>query len=172
MFFEDWAGLGRAAVTGMTAYIGLIFLLRLFGKRTLSKLNAFDLVVTVALGSILATALLSKDIPLLEGLTGFTVLALLQLIVTWLSVRSAAIRRLVRSEPALLYYRGEFRHGTLRTERVTENEVYQAVRTSGRGGLEQVEAVVLESDGTMSVIASGTGSGSALKGVSGVESGG
>jgi len=172
MFFDDWTGLGRAAVTGVTAYIGLIVLLRLTGKRTLSKLNAFDLVVTVALGSILATALLSKDVPLLEGLTGFAVLVVLQLIVTWLSVRSAVVRQLVRAEPALLYYRGEFRHGTLRTERMTENEVYQAVRMSGRGGLEQVEAVVLESDGTMSVIASGMGSGSALKDVSGVEFGG
>ena len=172
MFFDDWAGLGRAAGTGVTAYIGLIVLLRLTGKRTLSKMNAFDLVVTVALGSILATALLSKDVPLLEGLTGFAVLAVLQLIVTWLSVRSAAVRRLVRAEPALLYYRGEFRRPTLRAERVTESEVYQAVRANGYGDLGRVEAVVLESDGSLSVVTSGSAPGSALKGVSGVASGG
>jgi len=171
MFFDDWAGLGRAAGTGVTAYIGLIVLLRLTGKRTLSKMNAFDLVVTVALGSILATALLSKDVPLLEGLTGFAVLAVLQLIVTWLSVRSAAVRRLVRAEPALLYYRGEFRRPTLRAERVTESEVYQAVRASGHGDRGRVGAVVLESDGSLSVVTSGSDPGSALKSVSGVASG-
>ena len=168
MFFDDWLGLGRAAVTGVTAYVGLIVLLRLTGKRTLSKMNAFDLVVTVALGSILATALLSKDVPLLEGLTGFAVLAVLQLVVTWLSVRSTAVRRLVRSEPTLLYYRGEFRHEAMRSERVTESEVYQAVRASGSGDLGRVEAVVLESDGSLSVVTSGTDAGSALEGVSGV----
>ena len=107
MFFDDWYGLGRAAAVGAFAYAGLIVLLRATGKRTLSKLNAFDLVVTVALGSTLATVLLARDVALLEGLTGFAVLVLLQLVVTWLSVRSAAVRRLVRSEPTLLYFRGE-----------------------------------------------------------------
>ncbi len=172
MFFDDWTGPVRAAVIGVTAYAGLIVLLRMTGKRTLSKLNAFDLVVTVALGSILATAILSKDVPLLGGLTGFAVLAVLQLVVTWLSVRSAAVRRLVRSEPTLLYYRGEFRQRAMRSERVTQSEVYQAVRASGLGDLGRVEAVVLESDGSMSVITSGTDSGSALEGVRGVASAG
>jgi len=172
MFFDNWLGLGRAAGTGVTAYVGLIVLLRLTGKRTLSKMNAFDLVVTVALGSILATALLSKDVPLLEGLAGFAVLAVLQLIVTWLSVRSATVRRLVRSEPTLLYYRGEFRHQAMRTERVTRSEVCQAIRASGSGDMGRVEAVVLESDGSLSVVSSGADSGSTLEGVSGIPSAG
>ena len=165
MFFDNWYGLARPLVVGVAAYIGLIVLLRATGKRTLSKMNAFDLVVTVALGSTLATVLLTKDVALLEGLVGFAVLILLQLAVTWLSVRSALVRRLVRSEPALLYFRGAFVRAALRAERVTESEVLQAVRSSGRGGLEQVEAVVLESDGSMSVVSAGAGSGSALKGV-------
>lgn len=165
MFFDNWYGLARAAAVGAFAYVGLIVLLRATGKRTLSKLNAFDLVMTVALGSTLATVLLTRDVALLEGLTGFAVLILLQLVVTWLSVRSAAVRRLVRSEPTLLYFRGAFLDRALRAERVTESEVLQAVRASGRGGLEGVEAVVLESDGSLSVITSGTDSGSALKGV-------
>lgn len=166
MFFDNWYGLGRAAVVGVLAYAGLILLLRVTGKRTLSKMNAFDLVVTVALGSTLATVLLTEDVALLEGLTGLAVLVLLQFAVTWLSVRAAAVRRLIRSEPTLLYFRGQFLPLALRRQRVTEAEVYQAVRGSGQGGMEQVEAVVLESDGTLSVVAGG--SGSALRGVPGV----
>lgn len=162
MFFDDWQGLARAAVVGAAAYAGLIVLLRASGKRTLAKMNAFDLVVTVALGSTLATVLLSKDVALAEGLTGLAVLVALQFVVTWLSVRSAAVRRLVRSEPRLLFYRGRFLAAALRAERVTEGEVYHAVRAAGRAGPEQVEAVVLESDGSFSVVAGDTGSGSAL----------
>jgi hypothetical protein len=55
MFFESWSGLGRVLVVGVLAYGALVFVLRVSGKRTLSKMNAFDLIVTVALGSTIAT---------------------------------------------------------------------------------------------------------------------
>ena len=67
MFFSTWAALGRVLVIGPLAYVALVLLLRISGKRTLTKLNAFDLVVTVALGSTLATVLLSKSVSLAEG---------------------------------------------------------------------------------------------------------
>ena len=50
MFFESWSSLGRILAVGALAYMALVLLLRISGKRTLTKLNAFDLVVTVALG--------------------------------------------------------------------------------------------------------------------------
>lgn len=169
MFFDNWYGLVRAATVGALAYFGLIVFLRVSGKRTLAKMNAFDLVVTVALGSTLASALLTEDVALLEGLLGLAVLICLQFIVTWLSVRSRLIRRLVRSEPTLLYYRGQLLDRALRSERVTESEVYQAVRAGGFASLEAVRAVVLESDGSFSVVTSEAPSNSALAQVSGVE---
>lgn len=171
MFFDNWYGLVRAGVVGVAAYAGLILFLRASGKRTLSKMNAFDLVVTVALGSTLATVLLTEKVALVEGLAGLAVLILLQLVVTWLSVRSRLVRRLVRSEPALLYYRGRLLDRALRAERVTESEVYQAVRSSGSAGLGEVEAVVLESDGSFSVVTAEAAGRSALRDVPGVPAG-
>ena len=173
MFFESWAGLVRVVVVGALAYAALVLLLRASGKRTLSKMNAFDFVVTVALGSTLATALLSKDVPLAEGALAFALLILLQFAITWLSVRSARVSRLVKSEPALLLRRGEFLHGAMRRERVNEEEVRAAVRNSGRGSLSEIEAVVLETDGSLSVIGrSEGGPESALTDVGGQEGGG
>lgn len=67
MFFEDWFGLLRVLIVGCCAYAALVATLRISGKRTLSKMNAFDLVVTVALGSTLSTVLLTKEVPLTEG---------------------------------------------------------------------------------------------------------
>ena len=67
MLFESWAGLGRVLIVGTLAYAALVLLLRISGKRTLTKLNAFDLIVTVALGSTLATVLLSSSVALAEG---------------------------------------------------------------------------------------------------------
>ena len=68
MILTSWQDILRLTLTGVLAYGGLIAILRLSGKRTLSKLSAFDFVVTVALGSSLATILLSRSTPLLEGI--------------------------------------------------------------------------------------------------------
>lgn len=151
-FFNGWAGLWRTLVVGVLAYAALVLLLRISGKRTLSKMNAFDLIVTVALGSTLATVLLSKDVALAEGVLAFLVLAGLQYALTWLSVRSEKFHGLIKSEPALLLYRGRFLRSSLRRERVAEVEVRAAVRAQGVADIEGVEAVVLETDGTFSVI--------------------
>lgn len=80
MFFSDWSTISRIAVVGTLAYLLLIVVLRIFGKRTLSKMNAFDFVVTIALGSILATILTSKDLTLIDGILALVILVLLQYI--------------------------------------------------------------------------------------------
>ncbi|MFP3942984.1 MAG: DUF421 domain-containing protein, partial [Alphaproteobacteria bacterium] len=97
MLFDGWNGIGRTILVGLLAYVVLILLLRISGKRTLSKMNAFDLVVTVALGSSLATVLLSKDVALSEGVIAFAVLIGAQFAITWMSVRSGGFRKVVKS---------------------------------------------------------------------------
>ena len=166
MLFDSWVGLGRVIVAGIPAYAGLILLLRISGKRTLSKMNAFDLVVTVALGSTLATVLLSKSVALAEGLLALALLIFLQFAVTWLSRRSSMFRRLVKNEPKLVLYEGRFLWDVMKSERVTEGEIAAAVRDQGIAELEAVGAAVLETNGSMTVVPhADLGSGSALRGV-------
>ena len=155
MFFDSWADLGRTVIVGALAYAGLVALLRVSGKRTLTKMNAFDLVVTVALGSTLATVLLSKDVALAEGLLAFALLAGLQWSVATLSLRSKRFEALVKSEPRLLFHEGRMLRGALKAERVTESEVLAAVRSAGQGDLAAVGAVILETDGSFSVLSTG-----------------
>lgn len=153
MFFEDLYGLLRVATISLLAYPALIIILRVAGKRSLAKLNAFDLVVTVALGSTLATVLLSKNVKLAEGILAFSMLAGLQWTVARLSISSPWFRGLIRAEPRLLFHNGEYLHSAMAQERVTTDEVDAAVRNAGHGRLDAVAAVVLETDGSMSVIA-------------------
>lgn len=167
-FFEDWSGLGRVIVVGTLAYVALVLILRISGKRTLSKMNAFDLVVTVALGSTLATIILSKDVALAEGILALGLLIGLQYVVTWSSVRSNTINHLMKSDPALLFYQGKFLHDQMRASRVVENEVLAAVRQQGIASLRDVEAVILETDGSMAVVTPGSPGASALTSVAGV----
>ena len=152
MFFDSWAGLGRVLLVGTFAYVALVAILRISGKRTLTKLNAFDLVVTVALGSTLATVLLSKSVALAEGVLAMVLLVFLQFMITWLSVRSAGFRDLVKSEPTLIMHQGEFLEGAMRAQRMTRDEVMAALRSNGVMDASQAAAVVLETDGTIAVI--------------------
>lgn len=168
LFFQNWSDLGRVLIVGTGAYIGLVLLLRISGKRTLSKMNAFDLVVTVALGSTFATVLLSKDVALAEGLLALALLVALQFLVAWLTVRSSVVRGLVKADPRLLVFRGKFLERGMRLERVNRDEILAALRAQGISRLEDAGAVVLETDGSMTVTqGSQLGPPSALRDVKG-----
>jgi uncharacterized membrane protein YcaP (DUF421 family) len=170
MWFDSWSDLGRILAVGASAYLTVVVILRLSGKRTLAKLNAFDLVVTVALGSTLATILLSSDVSWTEGALGLLVLALLQSVVAWVTVRRPGLRQVVTARPTLLLRDGCVLPSSLRDERVTLDEIRQAVRASGSGDLSSIAAVVLESDGSLSVIAAAkAGDRSSLREVRGAD---
>jgi uncharacterized membrane protein YcaP (DUF421 family) len=116
-------------------------------------LNAFDLVITVALGSTLATIILSKETTLVDGLTALGMLVFMQFVVTSLSARSNLIDGLVKNEPTLLAYRGQLLRAAMRKERITEEEINQTLRKHGSFSLDDVDAVILETDGHLTLIA-------------------
>lgn len=155
IFFDSWQGLLRIIIVGVLAFAVLIFMLRTSGKRTLGKMNAFDLVVTVALGSTFATVLLSASVPLLEGILALALLIGLQFAITWLSVRSVGFRTLIKSEPTLLVHESRYLEAALRRQRVTHAEIGAALRASGKTDLSEVGSVVLETDGSMTVVPRG-----------------
>jgi uncharacterized membrane protein YcaP (DUF421 family) len=152
MWFSNWSELLRIVLVGAAAYLTLVIVLRTSGKRTLAKLNAFDLAVTVALGSTLATIFLDKSVSWAEGAVALGMLALLQFVVAEITTRTGG-RSIVTATPTLLVQDGHLLEDRLRQQRMTAAEVRQAVRSSGVGDLALVAAAVLESDGTVSVVA-------------------
>jgi uncharacterized membrane protein YcaP (DUF421 family) len=150
----NWSDAVRAVISGVVAYTTLVALLRISGKRTVAKWNAFDLIVTVALGSTLASTIVSGTVPVMQGAGAFVVLIALQFAITWASVRVNLIHRVIKAQPALLVREGKLEHETMRRERVTEDEVLTAARRRGFGDLRKVDAIVLETDGSFSVIGS------------------
>lgn len=166
MWFDNWSDIWRVVLVGVASYLSLVILIRVSGKRALAQMNAFDFVVTVALGSTLATILLSTDVSFLEGLAAIALLLALQVIVALLVQRSTRVRRVITSGPTRLLRDGRMDEDALRRHRVARADVLQAVRESGTGDLSTVAAVVLESDGKLSVIPRAqVGNGSSLEGV-------
>jgi uncharacterized membrane protein YcaP (DUF421 family) len=152
IFFDSWESVLRTTVITILAYVLLIFLLRTSGKRTLSKMNAFDFIVTIALGSTLATVLLNKNVALTDGVLAFFLLIYLQYVITYLAARSKAVSNLVKSTPTLLVYKGQMLKKAMLKERVNEDEIYAIIREKGFGSIEQIGAVVLETDGSLTVV--------------------
>ncbi len=151
ILFQGWSGIGRVVIVGVAAYAALVLMVRVSGKRSLAKLNAFDLVVTVALGSTLATTLLSKTVALAEGVAAFALLLVLQYAIAWGAIRSERFQRLTSAAPTLLYHQG-FLPGPMRTARVSTEDLRQVVRSNGHARLSDISSIVLESDGTFSVL--------------------
>lgn len=151
-FFNSWSEMILVLGVGVLAYVALVLMLRVSGKRTLSKMNGFDLVVTVALGSTLATIILSKNTSLSEGILAMGSLIFLQYAITWLSVRSKTVMNLVKNEPTLLVYKGNTIDYALKKERITHEEIFQALRAQNVGSINEVHSVVLETDGNFSII--------------------
>lgn len=152
MLFDGWQGIERVLIVGVLAYVAIIFCLRISGKRTLSKWNAFDFIVTIALGSTLATIIVSKQTPLVEGIVAFSLLIVLQYLITKLSIYSKFVRQTIKTSPTMLLRDGKFIEKQLKQQRVTESEIRAAVRAKGLASLKSVAAVVLETDGSFSVI--------------------
>ncbi|MFE7630279.1 DUF421 domain-containing protein [Kocuria sp. NPDC057446] len=152
-FFDGWEPVARILVVGTLGYTALVLLLRVSGKRTLAQMNSFDFVITVAIGASFGRILTAREVSVLEAVTAFVLLITLQHVVATLQLHSRRFNRLVTAEPTLLLHRGEVLHHALRRARITEKELGGAVRKHGLGSLQEAEAVVLEADGTLSVVA-------------------
>ena len=151
-FFDNWDSILRTFTITILAYVAMIFLLRASGKRTLSKMNAFDFIVTVALGSSLSAVALNKSIALIDGVLAFFLLIFLQYGITWLSVRYKSVKHLITSKPTLLLYKGELLKEALKQERVTIEEINSAARNKGQEDLSKIDVMILESTGEITVI--------------------
>jgi len=151
IFFDDWAGIGRILITGVLAYAALIVMLRTSGKRTLSKFNAFDFIVTICLGSMLSSIIITKSVPLIEGVVALALLIALQFAITWLSVRFKPFENLIKSNPQLLVHRGVYQDKAMRDERISKEEITAALHANGKQEMSAQTSVVLETDGSLNV---------------------
>lgn len=139
------------ALRAVIAYAVIIAYVRVSGNRSLAKLRAFDFVMTIALGSLLASTIVLSTVPVTQGLLAMGMLVLLQYVVAQTSVRSKRFARLITNEPILLYRRDGFDERALRRARVTEEEVTSAMRSAGHAGPETVDVAWLEVNGQISV---------------------
>lgn len=152
LFFDSWESLLRTFILTTLAYISMVVFLRSSGKRTLTKMNAFDLIITIALGSALAAVALNKNIPLADGMLAFLVLIGIQFCLTWLSVRSEKVKNFIRSSPTLLFYNDKFLEAEMQRQRMTHEEVFMTARKQNITDLNEISLIILEPTGDITII--------------------
>lgn len=151
LFFKDWESVGHVALCALIAYFILFLFIRISGKRTLSKLTAFDFVVTITLGSTLSSMILAK-VTLSEGAVALAIIILLQYLLAWTAKESKVLEKVINSSPTLIFYQGKFLKEAMNKEVLTEEEVYAEIRKFRMLNVADVEAVVMELNGELTVI--------------------
>ena len=151
MWFSSWSKIGQMLLVGLIFYVALVFLLRISGKRSLAKMNMFDFVVTVALGSMLANVALAGT-PLIDALFAISMLLGLQYLISWLSVHYDKFDEFIKPPPTLVMYDGEYIERALTKARVSPRELDENIRQNGFTSKDDVFAVILETTGELSVI--------------------
>jgi uncharacterized membrane protein YcaP (DUF421 family) len=151
LFFKDWESLYHIAICAFVSYLALFLFIRISGKRTLAKLNAFDFVVSVTLGSTLSSMILMK-VTVSEGCAALAVIILLQYLLAFFAKKSKVMEKAINSTPSLLFYNGEFLKEAMKRELITEEEIYAEIRQYRIERIEDVRAVVMELNGEMSVV--------------------
>ena len=142
----------RILSSAILVYVLIIIYIRILGKRSTSELNNFDWIVTVSLGSIVASTVILEDISVVEGGLSVFILMALQYLVTKAMVGSDRFREVVKSTPQLLLFEGEFIDENMKKERILEPEVYAAIRQKGLKSIKEIYAVVLETNSKISII--------------------
>ena len=152
LIFNGWKPLIHIAVTGLIGYVALIIFLRLSGKRTLSRMNAYDMVMTMALGSVLTKAMLTPDQSIAETVFAIFLLILFQFLVSFAAFRWKWAATLAAPSPCVLYHDGQFIEAALRNERVRRSEIEDTVKEKGLTDMTMVDTVILAANGELSVL--------------------
>jgi uncharacterized membrane protein YcaP (DUF421 family) len=158
LFFDNIDKLGRIVLTAVTVYVLIVIITKVSGKRSTSQLNNFDWIVTVMIGSLGASTILLKNIPLIEGISSILVLYVMQFLVTKYASISPQFSSFILSEPRIVFYQGQFLPDAMRAERLTRQELECAMRSEGVNNFDDVEAIVFESDAQLTIIPKPTSS--------------
>jgi uncharacterized membrane protein YcaP (DUF421 family) len=131
-----------------------IFLVtRVVGRRELSSLEPFDLILLVVTGDLIQQGVTQSDYSVTGALTAISTIAVLTVFVSWVSFRSRRVRNIVDGQPVVLVMDGKVLEGNLRRERIVRDELEMEARLQGHESLGDLKLAVLETGGKVSCIA-------------------
>lgn len=152
LLFDGWRSVGRIIFLAGGIYLVVLAGLRARGETALAKMSAYDLIITIALGSVVASVPLSPQVTLADGAALILTFLVLQGILRFGLKHVPRMRHAAKGRPRLVCWDGELLPDRLHAFSITEAEVRAAIRRASLGSVSDVQAVVLENDGEWSVI--------------------
>ena len=151
--FMPGTSISEKIIRPVAAYLFLVLILRIGGRRELGQLNAFDLVVLLTLANAVQNAIIGDDNSLIGGFIGGATLVLLNLGVIKYLYRHPGLDRRIEGEPVLLVKDGRLVRENLERELITEKELLAVIHRQGVDQFEACAEVILETSGTITVLA-------------------
>jgi uncharacterized membrane protein YcaP (DUF421 family) len=139
----------------LVAFVFVLFLTRVVGRRELSSLQPFDLILLVMIGDLVQQGVTQNDFSLTGMFLVGSTIAVLAVLVSWSSFRFPVLRPVLDGEPVIVVQDGKPVEKNLRRNRLTVDEVRAAARQEQLASLDEVEWAVLETSGRISFIQKG-----------------
>jgi uncharacterized membrane protein YcaP (DUF421 family) len=133
-------------------YVFIVFVMRVIGRRELSSMTPFDLVLLIILGDAIQQGLTQDDYSVTGAILAVATIATLQVFTSYLSYRSKKARTVLEGDPIVLVDHGQIVQGNLKRERMTEDEVAEEMRQQQIPSLDEVEWAIIEANGSISFI--------------------
>ena len=133
-------------------YMAVISAIRLMGKRQIGDLDPSELVVTILVSDLAAVPMQDLGIPMVSGLVPIATLIVLEILLSFLALKSRPFRRLLNGQPAIIIRGGKLDIQKLRQMRLTTDEVIETLRKQNVASVADVKYGVIEPDGTLTVI--------------------
>ncbi|HEU4964314.1 MAG TPA: DUF421 domain-containing protein [Bacilli bacterium] len=142
---------GKVVLPVILFYFVTLAAMRLMGKREIGKLSIFDLVVSIMIAEVSASALEDPNAPLGRGVVIIALLVLLQIGMSWLTLKSVTIRYLAEGQPTLIIANGQVRDKEMRRTRYSMSDLMTQLREKNIATVADVEFAILETSGKLSV---------------------
>lgn len=133
-------------------YILVLLTMRLMGKREIGQLQPFELAIAIMIADLASVPMSDTGIPIFNGIIPIIGLLIMQMLISYISMRSVNMRRLISGKPNILIYRGKIDQKALKKENITLNELEERLRQSNTFSIGDVEFAILETSGQLTVI--------------------
>lgn len=130
----------------------VVFALRMMGKRQIGELEASELVVTIIISDIAAMPITNAEVPLLVNVMAILLLMILEVLLSLLAFKSPKVRQILYGMPSTFYKDGHFFEKEMERQRFNIADVMEEIRGSGASSLDEVEYIVMETNGDVSVV--------------------
>ncbi len=138
-------------IRAVILYVLLIFTVRLMGKRQIGELQPSELAITILISNIATLPVEDTGIPLLTGIIPIVTLAGLDVIMSWLGIKSRTIRRFTCGKPVIIISGGQLDQKKMQSIRFTVDDLAASLRSQGIFDISEVQLAVVETTGTLSV---------------------